>query len=69
MERTCNCCQESGEREATVVLLCPKAKSEERKLRKVMYQNKVIVKIYFHIDNDTHALIPETVARRIHNTV
>lgn len=35
MERTCNCCQESGEREATVVLLCPKAKTEDRKLRKV----------------------------------
>ncbi|CAH1636424.1 unnamed protein product [Spodoptera littoralis] len=35
MERTCNCCQESGEREATVVLLCPKAKSDDRKLRKI----------------------------------
>lgn len=36
MERTCNCCQESGEREATVVLICPKAKSEDKKLRKVV---------------------------------
>ncbi|XP_049872622.1 bursicon isoform X1 [Pectinophora gossypiella] len=35
MERTCNCCQESGEREATVVLFCPKAKSEEKRFRKV----------------------------------
>lgn len=39
MERTCNCCQESGEREATVVLFCPKAKSEEKRFRKVcMYK-------------------------------
>ncbi|XP_050674857.1 bursicon isoform X1 [Leptidea sinapis] len=35
MERSCNCCQESGEREASVVLFCPKAKSEEKRLRKV----------------------------------
>ncbi|XP_045449584.1 bursicon [Melitaea cinxia] len=35
MERSCNCCQESGEREATVVLFCPKAKSEEKRFRKV----------------------------------
>ncbi|KAM3964982.1 LOW QUALITY PROTEIN: cuticle-tanning hormone bursicon [Aphomia sociella] len=35
MERTCNCCQESGEREASVVLFCPKAKSEEKRFRKV----------------------------------
>ncbi|KAL4716147.1 hypothetical protein ACJJTC_013924 [Scirpophaga incertulas] len=35
MERTCNCCQESGEREATVVLFCPKAKSEEKRFLKV----------------------------------
>ncbi|KAI5639471.1 DAN domain-containing protein [Phthorimaea operculella] len=35
MERTCNCCQESGEREATVVLFCPKAKSEDKRFRKV----------------------------------
>lgn len=38
MERTCNCCQESGEREATVVLFCPKAKSEEKRFRKVTYK-------------------------------
>ncbi|XP_038213861.1 bursicon [Zerene cesonia] len=35
MERSCNCCQESGEREATVILFCPKAKSEEKRFRKV----------------------------------
>ncbi|CAH2084652.1 unnamed protein product [Euphydryas editha] len=35
MERSCNCCQESGEREASVVLFCPKAKSEEKRFRKV----------------------------------
>ncbi|KAG5666330.1 hypothetical protein PVAND_014368 [Polypedilum vanderplanki] len=35
MERSCNCCQESGEREASVSLFCPKAKTGERKFRKV----------------------------------
>ncbi|CAH4034023.1 bursicon [Pieris napi] len=35
MERSCNCCQESGEREASVVLYCPKAKNEEKRYRKV----------------------------------
>ncbi|XP_037875036.1 bursicon isoform X2 [Bombyx mori] len=35
MERTCNCCQESGEREATVVLFCPDAQNEEKRFRKV----------------------------------
>lgn len=37
MERSCNCCQESGEREASVVLFCPKAKSEEKRFRKVIF--------------------------------
>ena len=36
MERSCNCCQESGEREASVSLFCPKAKHGERKFRKVI---------------------------------
>lgn len=35
MERSCMCCQESGEREASVSLFCPKAKTGERKFRKV----------------------------------
>lgn len=37
MERSCMCCQESGEREAAVSLFCPKAKPGERKFRKVKY--------------------------------
>ncbi|XP_063235146.1 bursicon-like [Bacillus rossius redtenbacheri] len=35
MERSCMCCQESGEREASVSLFCPKARNGERKFRKV----------------------------------
>lgn len=35
MERSCMCCQESGEREAGVTLFCPKAKPGERRIRKV----------------------------------
>lgn len=35
MERSCMCCQESGEREASVSLFCPRAKPGEKKFRKV----------------------------------
>ncbi|CAH0385572.1 unnamed protein product [Bemisia tabaci] len=35
MERSCMCCQESGEREASVSLFCPKARPGEKKFRKV----------------------------------
>lgn len=45
MERSCNCCQESGEREASVSLFCPKAKQGERKFRKV----RVLFSIFFCI--------------------
>ena len=34
-ERSCMCCQESGEREATVQLFCPKASADQPKYRKV----------------------------------
>ena len=36
-ERSCMCCQESGEREASVALFCPKAGYDEPKVRKVKY--------------------------------
>lgn len=44
MERSCMCCQESGEREAAVSLFCPKAKPGERKFRKVKVQHKRIIR-------------------------
>ncbi|KAL7642272.1 UNVERIFIED_CONTAM: hypothetical protein RMT77_006833 [Armadillidium vulgare] len=34
-ERSCMCCQESGEREASVTLICPKARIGEPRVRKV----------------------------------
>lgn len=37
MERSCMCCQESGEREASVSLFCPRAKPGEKKFRKVRF--------------------------------
>lgn len=49
MERSCMCCQESGEREAAVSLFCPKAKPGERKFRKVslVFFTKVSHKFIF----------------------
>jgi hypothetical protein len=35
-ERSCMCCQESGEREATVQLFCPNAPSDQPKYRKLV---------------------------------
>merc|ERR1712061_553899 len=35
-ERSCMCCQESGEREATVQLYCPKASADQPKYRKLV---------------------------------
>ncbi|KAB7498183.1 Bursicon, partial [Armadillidium nasatum] len=35
-ERSCMCCQESGEREASVTLICPKARIGEPRVRKVL---------------------------------
>ena len=43
-ERSCMCCQESGEREATVSLFCPKATGDQPKVRKVIlkWRHKLI---------------------------
>ena len=38
-ERSCMCCQESGEREATVSLFCPNAPPDQPKIRKVYTSN------------------------------
>ena len=37
------CCQESGEREATVALFCPKAAYDEPKVRKVRFTRESIL--------------------------
>jgi len=47
MERSCMCCQESGEREANVSLFCPKARAGERKFRKVSLLGH-LYEIYIH---------------------
>lgn len=43
MERSCMCCQESGEREASVALFCPRAKAGETKFRKVKLSATTII--------------------------
>ncbi|XP_043227767.1 bursicon-like isoform X1 [Amphibalanus amphitrite] len=35
-ERSCMCCQESGQREASVSIFCPKAKQSDQKFRKIV---------------------------------
>lgn len=35
-ERSCMCCQESGEREATVTLTCPKPRPGEPRVKKIL---------------------------------
>lgn len=59
MERSCNCCQESGEREASVSLFCPKAKVGERKFRKVSAKFYYCLFSYFtHIEISELILYP-----------
>ncbi|XP_071553006.1 bursicon [Panulirus ornatus] len=35
-ERSCMCCQESGEKEASITLSCPKARKGEPKIKKIL---------------------------------
>ena len=55
-ERSCMCCQEMGEKEATVALFCPKAAYDEPKVRKVGIVIKllllVFVKTFFSLASD-----------------
>jgi hypothetical protein len=54
MERSCMCCQESGEREANVSLFCPKAKAGERKFRKVRDPDILLKSLNHNSDPQAH---------------
>lgn len=60
-ERSCMCCQESGEREATVSLLCPKAAPGEPRLRRVCSgsrssrRKKIPLAFYIHKKKEKRA--------------
>lgn len=45
------CCQESGEREASVSLFCPKAKQGEKKFRKVCTTNHLFFLLFITNSN------------------
>ncbi|KAK0167367.1 hypothetical protein PV327_004774 [Microctonus hyperodae] len=62
MERSCMCCQESGEREASVSLFCPKAKPGERKFRKVMTKAPLECMCRPCTDIEEYAIIPQEIA-------
>ncbi|KAH1004767.1 hypothetical protein HUJ05_005545 [Dendroctonus ponderosae] len=55
MERSCMCCQESGEREASVSLFCPKAKPGERKFIKTKVMKNLAVFDFDHTIVDTNS--------------
>lgn len=56
MERSCMCCQESGEREAAVSLFCPKAKPGERKFRKVNFWSEKLPVLAYHMGVHSQAI-------------
>ncbi|XP_034938167.1 partner of bursicon-like [Chelonus insularis] len=62
MERSCMCCQESGEREASVSLFCPKAKPGERKFRKVLTKAPLECMCRPCTGIDEYAIIPQEIA-------
>ncbi|XP_011503833.1 PREDICTED: bursicon [Ceratosolen solmsi marchali] len=62
MERSCMCCQESGEREASISLFCPKAKAGERKFRKVITKAALDCMCRPCTDIEEYAIIPQEIA-------
>ncbi|XP_066598729.1 partner of bursicon-like [Prorops nasuta] len=62
MERSCMCCQESGEREATVSLFCPKAKPGEKKFRKVITKAPLECMCRPCATVEEYAIIPQEIA-------
>nr|CAD7592892.1 unnamed protein product [Timema genevievae] len=62
MERSCMCCQESGEREASVSLFCPKAKAGERKFRKVTTKAPIDCMCRPCTTVEESAIIPQEIA-------
>lgn len=64
-ERSCQCCQESGEREATVSLLCPKAPAGEPKLRRIVTRAPVDCMCRPCTAVEEGAVMPQEIARFI----
>ncbi len=57
-ERSCMCCQESGEREASVSLFCPKAAADQPKVRKVYYCDS-LPSLFFKMSSNLFQLIQD----------
>ncbi|XP_044002810.1 partner of bursicon-like [Aphidius gifuensis] len=62
MERSCMCCQESGEREASVSLYCPKAKPGEKKFRKVITKAPLECMCRPCTSVEEYSIIPQEIA-------
>ncbi|XP_043800136.1 partner of bursicon [Apis laboriosa] len=62
MERSCMCCQESGEREASVSLFCPRAKPGEKKFRKVITKAPLECMCRPCTSIEEYAIIPQEIA-------
>ncbi len=68
------CCQESGEREATVALFCPKAAYDEPKIRKVvrlflllMLEYNNLLEFIFYLQKVINKMINLILIYRINN--
>jgi len=64
-ERSCMCCQESGEREATVLLHCPKANAGEPRIRKVVTKAPVECMCRPCTAVEESAVMPQEIARYV----
>ncbi|XP_018054700.1 PREDICTED: bursicon [Atta colombica] len=62
MERSCMCCQESGEREASVSLFCPRAKPGEKKFRKMVTKAPLDCMCRPCTSVEEYAIIPQEIA-------
>ncbi|KAL6260895.1 hypothetical protein P5V15_008423 [Pogonomyrmex californicus] len=62
MERSCMCCQESGEREASVSLYCPRAKPGEKKFRKMITKAPLECMCRPCTSVEEYAIVPQEIA-------
>jgi len=68
-ERSCMCCQESGQREASVSLFCPQGKKGEPKFRKIVTRAPIECMCRPCSQMDESKAIPQEVAGFVSGTM
>ncbi|XP_053645211.1 bursicon [Cherax quadricarinatus] len=67
-ERSCMCCQESGEREASVILNCPNARQGEPKQKKILTRAPIDCMCRPCTDVEEGTVLAQEIANFIHDS-